>query len=78
MFDFGKVEVPDEMVLLPEGRREKQSYKLYTDTELFIADMLNQKNADLVTIMEKVFEIVGVFPNQSGVISHYKAIAALV
>jgi len=66
---------PREMELLPEGRRIKQAYKLFTDTQLLTAG--GEVNADLVSINGETCEVFSVAPYQSEVISHYKIIAVL-
>lgn len=66
---------PEEVESLPEGRRTEQAFKIYTDTELKVADSGNSQNSDLITIQGEDYEIISVSPYKSGVIDHYKAIA---
>lgn len=66
---------PDEIQILPEGRREFQAYKIYTDFQLQISDKTTGINADILAINGEAFEVISVEPFQSDVVSHYKAIA---
>lgn len=61
-----------EMESLPEGRRNTQTIKLYTNTQL---QTVNDENPDIVEIFGSSFEITTVEPWQSDVISHYKCMA---
>ena len=61
-----------EMKLLPENRREEESYKIFTDTKLFSAEKGSVKNADIVILQGIPFEVVKVLPWQNSVIPHYK------
>ena len=61
---------------LPEGRRNSESYVLYTDSELFTAEVSGSKNADLVLIFSREFEVIKVKKYQNGVISHYEVLFA--
>ncbi len=65
---------PDEMESLPEGRRDKQAVKIYTSTELFTVRGDNT-SPDQMAYRGDTFEVVSVAPYQSGVISHFKAVA---
>jgi hypothetical protein len=68
----------DEMKTLPEGLREKEAYRLYTETELFTVREAGKKNADRVSLFGKTFQIISVANWRNGVISHYKAVASLI
>lgn len=62
-----------DMKLLPENRREEETLKIYTDTEIFSARKGNSTNADIISIDSIDYEVVNVFPWRNGVINHYKA-----
>lgn len=68
----------NELLTLPEGLREKETYKLYTSTQLFTARENDDKKPDKVQIFGKTFEIIKVEIWQNKVIPHYKAIASLI
>ena len=68
----------NELLTLPEGYREKETYRLYTSFQLLTADEKNKKIPDRVTIFGKKFDIIKVDIWQNKVIPHYKAIASLV
>lgn len=59
---------------LPEGRRNSESYMLFTDIKLYTAEVSASKNPDLVVINSEDFEVVNVKSYQSGVISHYQVL----
>lgn len=59
---------------LPEGRRNKEAYVLFTDTELFVTDVKLNQVADQVQIGSFWYEVVKCQPFQCGVISHYRAL----
>lgn len=61
-----------EMEMLPEARRDSQSYKLYSDTQLLTADTSQTKNADIVTIDNEKFEVFSDEPWQNNIINHHK------
>lgn len=67
-----------EMETLPEGRRQAETYRLYTDFALNTVDEKNKVKADRVVIFTKTFEIIKVDVWQNQVIPHYKAIASLI
>jgi len=66
-----------ELDLLPEGRKELESYKIYTTIELKTADQSEQTQADELTLFGKSFEVIKVENWQNAVIPHYKAIVSL-
>ena len=66
---------PEQVNLLPEGRRTDQAFKIYTDTELLVASSEDAQNSDLIVIESENFEIIAVAPFKSDVINHYRAIA---
>lgn len=68
-----------ERLLLPEGERNREIIKIYSESEFFTADELNNKSADIVTWKGKEYEIINVsdwnnsnFPD----LSHYRCLAA--
>lgn len=63
-----------EMLLLPEARRTSQAVRIYTDTQLRVANTIAGYNADIVTAFGSDFEIISCEPWQSNVINHYSAI----
>ena len=65
-----------DMLSLPEGRRDRETYLIYTSTELMAVDVNNQVNPDIVTINGNEFEIIQVEPWQNGIYNHYKAVAS--
>jgi hypothetical protein len=66
-----------ELQNLPEGRRTKSAFMLYTDTELLTSeDGATPKKADRITIAGDVFEVMTVERWQNQVIPHYSALVA--
>lgn len=63
-----------EVELLPEARRESQSYKLYTDIQLLTVDTSNSKNPDRVQINGTWHEVLIVEDWQNDLINHYKIV----
>jgi len=63
-----------QMEALPQLRDYKQTFILYSNTELFTADAEAKTEADKVSIYGKDFEVVTVEPWLNGVRSHYKII----
>lgn len=66
-----------EMELLPEGRRTKSMFKLYSDTKLLTATEDGGTNADIVDIEGEEYEVLSVASWQNRVRSHYKIIIGL-
>jgi hypothetical protein len=64
-----------ETLLLPENRRERNSFKLFTDTQLFATEK-GSVNADLVVINGFDYEVMTVSIWQNNVIPHYKVIVS--
>lgn len=64
---------------LPEGYRTKESYTLYTDFKLETS-IVDTRNADLVTIDDKDFQVVRVSPwrNLDFATKHYEALVVKV
>lgn len=65
-----------EMLLFPENRRELETKKLFTSTELYGIEEGNGVNADIVIIDGDEFEVVRVYPWKNNVINHYKIFVA--
>lgn len=61
----------NEMQTLPEGRRERQSYVLYTDTRLNTV-LENDGDPDIVTIGNNDYEVYKRFNWANNIINHYK------
>lgn len=66
------------METLPENKRELETYRLYTKTQLFTTREVggSKLKADQVEIFGKTFEVIRVEPWQNSLISHYKAIVS--
>lgn len=67
-----------ELLTLPEGQRQVETYKVFTDYELKTVDEKNKTKADRITLFGKKFDIIKVEIWQNKVVPHYKAIASLV
>jgi len=65
---------PQEMLLLPEARRNEETLKLYTSTALRTADEQNNLNADQVEIDGARYEVLSVATWGNDIIPHYKAL----
>lgn len=61
---------PRDMQELPEGRYTSQSFKMYSSIKLLTVEQT--KNPDIILIDGERFEVTGMFPYQSNIISHYK------
>ena len=69
----------EELLSLPEGRRDRKTYALFTSTKLNVAR--TGINPDLVTVFGEVYEVVKVDiwqnrPDIFGIINHYKVIVS--
>lgn len=62
---------PKEMESLPEGRRTKQAFKLFTDTEL---KTVETQNPDRITLFGSNFEVLSIAPWRNDVINHYECV----
>lgn len=60
-----------QMQSLPEGRRDKESYTLFTDTPL---NTVTSQNPDRMMINGDDFEVFSVNPWQNGILSHYEVL----
>lgn len=65
---------PEVMELFPEGDRVKESFTLYTDTELKTADVDNETPADFVFIEGEKYIVVKVSKWQNKILDHYKVV----
>lgn len=59
-----------ELMVLPEGRRTRDTVKIYTDTELNTSE--NNQQADKILWRGHLYEVAMKAPYQSGVINHFK------
>lgn len=69
----------EELLSLPEGRRDRKTYALFTSTKLNVARP--GINPDLVTIFGEVYEVIKVDiwqnrPAVFAIINHYKVIVS--
>lgn len=60
---------PHEVALLPEGKRDSQSYRLYTSTELRLAE---DSNPDRVIVDNEEYEVSQGAPWKNDILSHYR------
>lgn len=65
---------PDDMQALPEGRRDRQAFILFSDERLNTADDNDGTNADVVTIDGQTYEVSARQPWQNGIIPHHRSI----
>lgn len=65
-----------ELNVLPEGLRTRETVKIYTDSELNTAEV--SQRPDRLEWRGKVYEIAMKSPYQSGVINHFKYYATKV
>ena len=65
----------NEMQALPEGRRGYRAVKVYSDTELWMANQMTGRQADTFTWLGVKFEVVASDQYMADVISHYTAYA---
>ena len=64
----------EEMQSLPEGRRERKSFKMYLDTEVYTSRSSLNCGPDTIDFNGETFEVVQVLPYGSGLINHFKVI----
>ncbi len=69
----------EDVLLLPEGRRNSKSYALFTSTPIKTLNTNNTKNTDQIQIFGERFEIIKVEiwqnnPSVFAVTNHYKMI----
>lgn len=65
---------PDEMELVPEGRRDGEVFNLFTGTRLLPANPPDSKNADKVSIDGRDYEVLSCARWQNRILPHYKAV----
>lgn len=65
---------PDEVRLLPEGRRTAESLKMYLETPVRVSDEKAGTAADRIEHAGKTYEVLGVEDWSRTDIPHYKAI----
>ena len=63
-----------DLLALPEDRRDRVTYVLFTDTRLQPASVEQQRNADVVPYAGEYFEVAAVNEWQNGVIPHYRVV----
>jgi hypothetical protein len=63
---------PREVLTLPEGRRERAAFSLYTASLL---NTMTGQNPDRLTVGGHTYEVVRREDHQNGCISHYKYLA---
>lgn len=63
---------PSDVQQLPEGRRNKKMFTVFTDTEL---QVVTSSNPDKLSIYGEVYELDQEEVWQNGVINHYKYLA---
>jgi len=67
---------PSEIQMLPEGRRNVEAIKIYTELKMFVSDEKNQRNASFVLFDGKNYEVHRIFNWNIGTdIKHFKVIA---
>ena len=64
---------PHEMMMLPEGRRESQAFRLFTSTRLLPAEE-GKQNADRVIFEDEEYEVISCATWQNRIIPHYSAV----
>lgn len=67
-----------DMQALPEGRRLSDFVKLYTNDKLNVTSDGDGVQPDIIIHEGHGYELVSIFANQSGLISHYKYIGVKV
>jgi hypothetical protein len=71
----------NEMASLPEGRRNIEAYKVYSeDFEIRTVDEAGQQNPDKLELFDdgRLYEVFNVEVWQNDVINHYKATCGLI
>ena len=64
---------PDEVQMLQEGQRQRQSLKIYTETQLNAVDEINKIKGDIVTVEGSEYEVQRVFKQRTPW-QHYKCL----
>jgi len=65
---------PDDVELIPAGKRDRLSYTLYSDTALKIANDNTQQPGDRVLIDGETYEAMGRQPWQNNIINHHRTV----
>ncbi|HEU4402346.1 MAG TPA: hypothetical protein VFT43_09590 [Candidatus Polarisedimenticolia bacterium] len=60
-----------ELEALPEGRRSRAAYRVYTDTLLRTVD---DANPDRIALFGEAYEVIAIEHWQNGILPHYKAV----
>ncbi len=63
-----------ETQALEQGRRDRESFIVFSSVELFPADVTTKRNCDRVLLFGNEFEVVTCGKFQSGIIDHYKSV----
>jgi len=77
-YDFvGNIQIMSgkDMQLLPEGRRETESIKIFSGIRLNTVDVKNKTNPDIVIFNGEEYEVISSSPYQNNLINHYEMIA---
>lgn len=69
---------PDDMEMLPEGRRDRQAFTLYSDDPFRTADDNEGTNADRVEIDGVTYEVSARAPWQNSIIPHHRSVVTKV
>lgn len=64
-----------DLDLLPIGRRDTGSVKVYSNTPLEVASEGGNQPGDIVVWQGRQWEVVASLPYQNGVVDHYKYLA---
>jgi hypothetical protein len=62
--------------LVPEGRRDKGSVKVYSNTPLNVSLEGSDSSGDIIIWQGRKWEVVTALPNQNGLIPHFKYMAS--
>ena len=65
---------PRDLQSLPEERRNRQSYLIFTSTQLLTVDVPGVTNPDIVSIYGEDYEVSGPSAWQNGILDHYEII----
>lgn len=65
-----------DMIVLPEGRHFSDFVKVYSDNKLQVAADGEGIQPDIIVHEDFGYELIGIEPNRSDVINHYKYTAA--
>jgi hypothetical protein len=76
---FGSVQSlnPKELESLPEGRRNSQAFKIYSDELPVALSEVDENNPAQILIFGQWYEVVSTAPFQNNLINHYKTIVSL-